>query len=43
MPRKSTAEILVYLAMIVLALVALALVSTSPHFLLDNRPVYQAF
>ena len=41
--RKSIAEILVYLAVIVLALVALALVVSSPHFFMDNRPVYQGF
>ncbi len=43
MPRKSIPEILVYLAVIVLALAALALAVISPHFLWDNRAVYQGF
>jgi len=41
MPRKT--ETLIYLAVVALALVALALVVASPHFLSDNRAVYQGF
>ncbi|MGD0207879.1 MAG: hypothetical protein ABSC89_09770 [Verrucomicrobiota bacterium] len=43
MPRKSISEILIYLTVIALALVALALAVSSPRFLSDNLAVYQGF
>jgi hypothetical protein len=43
MSLKSVIATLVYLAVVVLILVALALVIASPHFTAGNNEVYQGF
>lgn len=43
MRNKSVLEIMVYLAIVALALALLSLAVLSPHFLMDNSAVYQVF